>query len=422
MKIPFAYNANSHIDLEVPDDTLIADCGALMPGVTAADPAAAVLRAVEAPLEYPALADATVPGDCVAVVLDEDLPQQPAIVAGIVEALFRAGIEPGNLFVLQTQSSSRDPNCKDPLAELPLASKQAVELEVHDPGNRRRLAYLATSRADEAIYLNRVLCEADVVLPVGCLRPADAPGFRGMYGGLFPGFSDAETIDRVLSQRYSTHHVDSYANGARASKAIDRCQSDEVGWLLGARLMIQVVPGPQDGVLHVLCGDVDAVEARGRQLCDRVWCPSVSQRADLVVASITSSPSRQDWSSIARALHAAGQVVTSEGAIALCSDVACEPGESVRRLEGNEDPSELIELLADDRSVDARAARQIARALERGPLFLLSRLEEESVEQMGIAPLERPEQLSRLIHRFPSCILLPHAQLCMPQVAEERAC
>ena len=51
-------------------------------------------------------------------------------------------------------------------------------------------------RGGRGILINRALHEADVVLPVGCLRSDKSAGYFGIHGGIFPTFSDAKTIQR----------------------------------------------------------------------------------------------------------------------------------------------------------------------------------------------------------------------------------
>ena len=84
----------------------------------------------------------------------------------------------------------------DPRGALPEDLREVVQLETHDPTDRDDLGYLAASKEGKPIYVNRVLHDADVVLPISCLRPDSALGYHGVFGGLFPTFSDEQTIFR----------------------------------------------------------------------------------------------------------------------------------------------------------------------------------------------------------------------------------
>ena len=89
-----------------------------------------------------------------------------------------------------------DAGAENPCRLLPAPLRKRITLLTHDPADRRQLAYLAANEAGEAILVNRALHDADVVLPVGCLRADEAAGYFGIHGALFPAFSDAKTLQR----------------------------------------------------------------------------------------------------------------------------------------------------------------------------------------------------------------------------------
>ncbi|HTN04532.1 MAG TPA: hypothetical protein VL132_21765, partial [Planctomycetaceae bacterium] len=75
------------------------------PGPAAlARPIDAVREALAAPLEYPALTAALVPGDRVVMALDPGLPGLADVLTGIWGVLAEAGIRPEDLLLLQPAS------------------------------------------------------------------------------------------------------------------------------------------------------------------------------------------------------------------------------------------------------------------------------------------------------------------------------
>jgi hypothetical protein len=46
-------------------------------------------------------------------------------------------------------------------------------------------------------------------------------------------------------------------------------------------------------------------------------------------------------------------------------------------------------------------------------------LDDELVESLGMAPVQSPQEIERLAHRHPSCILLEDAQYAVPTVEDE---
>src|SRR5947209_3597876 len=105
------------------------------------DPAAAVRAAQEQPHVFPPLRRALTPGDRVTVVVDEQLPHLAELLVPLLEHIVEAGVDPAAITLLCPPSASRQPW----VDELPEALEE-ISVEVHDPADRRRLSYLATTQ------------------------------------------------------------------------------------------------------------------------------------------------------------------------------------------------------------------------------------------------------------------------------------
>ncbi len=376
----------------------MAECGT--PSVVPADdPANAVAQALAEPIDYPPLSRTATPGDRVLLALDEGLPQAPQIVAAVIRTLLRAGVDPDGITVLQTADDCR--SCiADPGPWVPADVRQRIRLLVHEPSDRRSLAYLAASKKGEPIYLNRALADADVLLPIGCVRRGGQQGFRGVHGAMFPAYSDQRT-----QLRFRT--VDAVGSLADRKKLVQEVAY--VGWLLGVSFTIQVVPGPGGRALHVLAGEVDAVRRRSRELYEAAWRFTVPRRASLVVASIEGGTAQQTWQNVGRALRYAERLVEEGGAIVLCSELADAPGPAVRCLATAASRGEALRQIRRERAADLLPALQLARAVGRCHVYLLSRLDRALLEDLQISPLEDSTELARLARRHATCILVANA-------------
>lgn len=398
MAVELKYGDSRSVLVEVPADAILVDFSTPR-GVPLDDPAAAVAAAVSAPLEFPRLQDATVPGDRIVLAVDRGVPQMPAVVAGVIHSLVEGGAQPHDIEVVL--AASAEESSEDPLSELPASLRDAVSVSHHDPSDRESLAYLAASKEGNPIYFNRTIGDADVVLPISTLRLDQALGYAGVHGGLYPSFSDEAT-----QKRYRAPSSTDWAVLRRR-----RCEeAEEAAWALGVQFTIQVAPGAGNSLLHVVAGDSQAVAKRGQELSVAAWFHEPPQRANLVVAAIEGGPDQQTWENFGRALFAASQAVNDGGAIVICSSLRCRPGAALQRLMGMRDYDSLLHELRRDRSPDATPAALLAEALERVQVFLLSDLDEESVEDLGVGHVGSTEQVERLSRQYDSCILLGNAQ------------
>ncbi|NQT11825.1 MAG: DUF2088 domain-containing protein [Planctomycetes bacterium] len=409
MPATLRYGADSSVRLEFRDGVLLGHCGE--PKAKALDdPAAATACALAEPLEYSPLSRCTTPGDRVVLALEPGVPRGGQITAAVIRSLIEAGVQPDGVTVLTTQADAQA-GCGDPREWLPPEWIDAMVFLTHDPTQRRDLAYLAASEAGDPILLNRAIADADLVLPIGCEHPPSSAGHYGVYSAVFPTFSDQRTIRRFRSPS----SID--ARG-RPKKKPGRVV-DEVGWLLGIALVVQVIPGPGDRVLHVVAGRAGAVRRQARKLFEAAWNWSAPRRASLVVAAIEGGVEQQTWDNVGRALAAATAVVDDGGAIALCSDLAAEPGPAIQKLAAARAREEAMRWIRKERPDDALSAALLAQVLDRTTVYLLSRLDESLVEDLDVVPITKAEELARLADRHESCILLANATHAVVRCAEE---
>jgi len=353
-----------------------------------------VRAALETPVGYPPLGEAAVPGDRVVVTLQHGLPLVKQILAGASAALRDAGVEPSHATFLCTQEMARSDS----------------RLERHDPTNTKDCSLFGVTRSGQGLRMNRKLCDADVVLPIG-LTTVDLDQQQcDKYGGLFPHYCDEKTIAHYRDCK----KVDSAKHGEKRRREIDSS-----GWLLGVGMTVQVVPGAGGTVVAVLAGEPTAVAQAATEKYREVWSRPVAARAELVIATITGPTGEQSWDSFARALAAAQSVLEPGGAIAICSELADALGPSLRRLLGSGDYDRLERKLQRDRFADSRTALLVCRALEQGPIYLHSQLDANVVEGLGLAPIASDAELLRLTKSYRCPVVFEDAHRLLPTLSEQ---
>jgi hypothetical protein len=81
--------------------------------------------------------------------------------------------------------------------------------------------------------------------------------------------------------------------------------------------------------------------------------------------------------------------------------------------------AEAVRQIRRDNPRDALPALQLARALDTGRVFLLSRLAPGLVEELEMIPIDGPKELVRLTQRNRSCLVLANAVHAMVRVESE---
>jgi hypothetical protein len=358
----------------------------------AVDVVGVVKAALESPRSFPTLAAALVPGDRVAIAVGDHIPQAADVVRGALQAFERAGVEPSLIDVVLADSAD---------AAVLDGTLGEARVAVHTPSDASQLCFVGLTAAGRELRINRRLFEADFVLPLTCARHSDEHDARGAFQGLFPRFADEETIRRF-------RQLEVWTSAARKRELLK--ETAEAGWLIGAPLVVEVVPDRGNRVAAVIAGDPSAVAGEAQRECASIWKAEFKEPASLVVAVIGGDRREQSWDNLGRALAAAGNVIGEGGAVALVCGVSGRIGKSISRLIGADDRRVVARKLAGDTSDDNWCAWELIQALERGPVYLLSVLEADLVEELGVAPIANKDELARLIGRHQSCIVLEDAQ------------
>lgn len=396
------YGKNAQINFELPSGALIAYSG-IPNGEPVADPVAATSAVLQSPSGYPPLGDSTFAGDRVVLPVARDVPQTPALIAGLINTLVSAGVHPYDIRVLLAPNSKLGDKAT---AELDDEIQRHIVVEQHDPKDRDRLSFVAAAKDGKPIYVNRSLCDADLVIPVGCVRHADALGYLGV-GTVFPTFADHDATRRFRAPAawLSDRH--------RKTRAAEIA---EATWLLGIRFTVQVIAADDGEIMHILAGDIDSIREASQERLQATWGTRFDRQADLVMVGMQGSGQLQSWNELAYALHSANQLVTEHGAIVICSEIRRRPGKAMRHLFESSDLDEADRRIMKERSGDAIAAKQIVNALRSNRVYLLSKLDNEIVEDLGIAPISDETEIENLCRREESCILVSNARYAFHKV------
>ena len=400
MRIALDYGRD-RVEFDVADERLIAEP---RPPAALADPSAAVRAALEEPYAFPALRRALTPDDHVAIVLDEELPHLAELLVPLLEHIHSAGVAPASMTLLCPPSASRQAWIDD----LP-DDFQDVHVEMCDPDDRRRMAYLATTQQGKRLYLNRTLVESDQIVVLSGLRYDPLLGYSGAEGSLYPALSDRETRQE-MSQRVNLGVPDAAPWPARRA-------ATETAWLLGAPFFVQVIESAGDGVAQVVAGTVEA-SREGQRLLDVNWRRSVPRPADLVIAGVSGDPSRHTFAVLAAALACAARVVQPGGRIALLSQAEPVLGSEADLLRGANDPREILRRLHSEQTVELVPVLRWAAAATQARINLLSGLPDDRVEELFATPLHAAREVQRLIDAGGSCVFLPDAHKMLAVVAE----
>ena len=407
MACSLTYGQNHNVELTPPEGSWVLDNIVARSALPSAEEA--VCGALREPMDFPSLDMMVLPDDEVAIALEPSLACATDLVGGSIGSLLNVGVPPELIQIVRT-SGDLAVSDEQLLAKVPNGVADRIRIVRHDPTNREALSFLGASKEGHPVYVNRTLCDASVVIPIGSHQSQDRYGCLGVHHFWFPTFADEETQSRFTKSLTS-----------RSNKKIEKrkAECEEVAWMLGVQMLVQLVPAGNDQALRVLAGTPGAVWKLGNDLVQREWQLKVDRRASLVVAAIGGGPEQQTWENVVRAIDTALDAVEVDGTIAICCELKTKPGPALRRLAGAEDYAAADLALQEKVSNDTLAASRLNHALQRARVYLLSQLEENDVEDLGMAYVSSPNEIAKLSTQYDSCVVLQDAQHASISLAEK---
>ncbi len=361
----------------------------------------AVRSALEQPLQFPPVRQAVVPGDRIAIAIDPAISPIGSSIGLLVDLLRASGVETGDITVVIPPGHRFGPDERLPTG---------IALEVHDPADRHKLAYLAASTEGRRIYLNRRVTDADVVIPVGRLGFDPILGYRGPWSLIFPQLSNQETL---AAYRQALASDPPKRSAPRSS--LD--EAFEVSWLLGTQYHLGLVPG-RDGLARAIGGLAESVRDEAIQAINGLWCYRPAAPAECVVVGIGSLYDPAGIDDMVEGLVTASRLVTPGGKIVALSRAQGIIGPSLQRLCDVDDPKNApAALRGHDSDTDSIAGRRLAHVLARADVYLHSGIDRQVVEDLGMVPIEARNDANRIVSRSSSCLLVSHAELTRATVA-----
>jgi hypothetical protein len=394
--IPLGFAADTP-SIDIHEGTLVTQCHG-PDGVTGVAAVELVARAVAASGHTPPLAAHVVPGDRVVIAIAGDIPQADAVRKALVACLEQAGVGADDVTLLRA----------DPLTGGSAPEGVAPGVLRFAPALEAGTAYLAADAAARPRYLARPLVDADVVVTVGRFGWDATLAGRSLEGELWPAFGRQADREALA--------VDLLRHGRKA--LVDwRSGLHDITWQLGVIAGLRLVPG-RAGSLHAACFGLPEEAARDARAAAEGWRPQVAEPADVAIATLSTGGTR--FGDLVRGVAAASRVTQPDATICLVGDVAELPGPVLARWRQGTPLEPLLREAAESGDpalvADALDARFLYRGLGERRLVLLTRLEEEAVEDLGFGHAAEAAVIERLANRGESVAILHEADLMLPRL------
>ena len=193
--------------------------------------------------------------------------------------------------------------------------------------------------------------------------------------------------------------------------------------MIGVDYALNAVLTENKEIIDVFFGKPTAVMEAGIKLVKELTLVPVDDLYDLVIASAGGFPKDINLYQSQKAMTHAASFLRENGSIILFAE--CREGVGSQGfldyMEGMSDYKQVIEKFSNDTfKVGPHKAYQVARILEKHPVYLCSSIDRMLVKKLLLSPMDHPDSVADLIHQITPkgsrIAVLPYATACMPAI------
>ncbi len=308
----------------------------------------------------------------------------------IVEELNRGGASDGDIEILIASGMHR-PASEEEKREIvgeEIYSRIAVENHDCEAGD---LVHLGESSRGTMIKVNRKAFEADLLILTGGINYHIIAGFGGGRKGIAPGISGYRTIQQNHS--LALQKKDRVFPGKLDDNPVALDMRDIAEKLAPDFIFNTVVDGSKN-FLGFYAGEMNEAFRKGTEKAADSFGISLKNPFDLVLCSTGGHPKDGQLYQSVKALFNAGLACREGGHIVLVS--SCSEGIGPPEFKEWFDagsPDEIEENLRKNFTMTGYVALRTSQINSQNSVYLISELDPEDVQRMGMIPVQEPENV-----------------------------
>ncbi|MFQ5398685.1 MAG: nickel-dependent lactate racemase [Anaerolineae bacterium] len=389
------------------------------------DPAAAVLAALRQPLGRPPLREWVHPGEKVAIITSD--ATRPALqylyLPYILAELEEAGVADEDVLLVIGVGTHRPPTAAE-IRRLLGETADRIAVTWSNCDDDAGLVHLGTTSRGTPVRIFRPVAEADRVLLTGSIHHHVLAGFSAGPKSLLPGVAGRDSIEAnhalVLNPAGGLNpHC---AAGVLDDNPLHEDFVEALRLFPRPLFLVNIVPAPEGGLLHVAAGDVVSAHRQGCRLADATYAVTAAEPRPFVFASCGGYPSDAVFYQSSKGLMNLSLALTGGGTAVLVA--ACDEGLGAEmfvewlRLGS---PEAIHEQLHAAFTVPGCIAYIVTSLVRRAHIILVSELELALTREFGLIPAASPQAaVDMVVQRLgpqASGYLLPKASITVPKPA-----
>ncbi len=244
----------------------------------------AVMRdALLNPIGLPTLKELALPGQKVAIVVDDNTRPTPTarMLPLILAELQQAGVRDEDITIVFANGAHRQQTREEQTQLVGAEAIARYRVYDHNCHDRSQLSYMGVTASGTPVHVNHFVAGADLRILTGLIKPHCQAGYSGGGKAILPGVSSIETI-------IADHNYESIIHPKAIFGVIDgnpmRRAIEEAAHLLAPCFILNVILDRDKHIVDAVAGDMIRSHRVGVQKLDRFVRVPVPEAADIIVA------------------------------------------------------------------------------------------------------------------------------------------
>ena len=276
------------------------------------------------------------------------------------------------------------------------------KIVIHDCDDTANMVLLGILPSGGECWVNRLACEADLLVSEGFIEPHFFAGYSGSRKAVLPGVAGRSTVLANHCAEFIDHPA------SRAGSLRDNPIHCDMVWAArkaGLAFILNVVLNGEKETIHAVAGDIEAAHEAGCAFLEGL-CGVKAAMADIVITTNGGYPLDQNIYQAVKGMTAAEATVKEGGVIImLAKSNDGHGGEAFCRelMAGDDMDALMADILSRGRGEtlpDQWQAQIMIRILQRARVIYISDAEDVLVEQLHMTPAHSIEEALTLARRM----------------------
>lgn len=278
--------------------------------------------------------------------------------------------------------------------------------------------YFGETSYGTPVWLNKHICDADLVILTGTVVYHFFSGFGGGRKAVLPGVAAMETVRKNHSLMMSPNAQLGKLHGNPVYD--DQMEGVSLFAKKHKMFLFHTILNAQHEFLKIFAGDWNKAHLEACKFVEQVYGVPVDEPADIVIASCGGYPKDINIYQLQKTMDNAWCAVKDGGVVIIIGE--CEEGSGStaleKTLEENPSPDAIKEQLGKNFVIGAHKAFAITRLMKKAKFILVSALDKKIAEKLLFETVDNVDDAIKLAEQYVGkdykILLMPQGSLTVP--------